>query len=419
MKRLIKWLVVLSILGLVGGSVYVPSSAYLKERRRVVYKEAEVTRGRIAAVVNSTGKIQPVRSHEVGTSVSGPIEAIYADHNQEVKKGELLAKIDPRLYQSAVARDKAALATRRAELKRVEAELQKARNDEGRSKALRAENKGFISDAEMDQFRFHRAGLEAQFAVAEAAILQAQANLENSEANLGYTEIRSPVDGIVIDRKIDPGQTMASQFQVPVMFIVAADLRKEMHVSASVDEADIGQIRAAQAAGQPVRFTVDSHPDELFEGTIYQIRRNATITQNVVTYPVMVSAPNPDLKLEPSMTATISFQVGERLNVPRIPNAALRFFPQREQVREEDRPLLESAASTPATDDDRGTTARSAEEKAESRRKRNRRHVWVVDGELLRAIEVVTGINDSKYTELVEGSIKEGDKLVIGIQPKN
>jgi HlyD family secretion protein len=213
---------------------------------------------------------------------------------------------------------------------------------------------------------------------------------------------------------------VAASFQTPELFTVAPDMRKEMRVFASVDEADIGLIRDAQRSGQPVRFTVDAFPDDLFSGTIFQIRKNSTTTQNVVTYPVVVSAPNPDLKLLPGMTASISFQVGEKSNVVRLPNAALRFYPQREQVRPEDRALLESGnGQAVQKDEDEIEVTPSAEEKAEIRRKRSRRHVWVVDGPLLRAVEVFTGLSDSKHTELVSGDLREGDKLVTGIQPKH
>ena len=192
-----------------------------------------------------------------------------------------------------------------------------------------------------------------------------------SEANLDYTEIRSPVDGIVIDRKIDPGQTVAATFQTPELFIVAPDMRKEMHVFASVDEADIGLIRDAQESGQPVRFTVDAYPDDLFEGKIFQIRKSSTTTQNVVTYPVVVSAPNPDLKLLPGMTASISFQVArDATNVLRIPNAALRFYPAAragapggpQAARERHGHDREHETTTP------DVAAPSAEEKAEHAR---------------------------------------------------
>lgn len=418
MRRLLRWSILLLVLGGASVAAYIPAARYWKERGRVKYRLAEVTRGRVAAVVNSTGTVKPVLAISVGAFVSGPIEALFVDFNDEVKKGDVLARIDPRLYKANVARDQAVLATRKAEVERARALFQQAKNDEGRALALRAENKGFLSDTESDQFKFNRMSLEAQLAVAEANVLQAQANLDNSEANLGYTNILAPVDGIVIDRKIDPGQTLAAQFQTPELFIVAPDMREEMWVVASVDEADIGHIHEAQTKGQPVRFTVDAYPDDLFVGKIHQIRKSSTTTQNVVTYPVIVSAPNPDLRLLPGMTASLSFQVGEAADVARIPNAALRFYPQRERVRPEDRKLLEGVAATTEEDREQANTKVSADERAEARRKRNRRHVWVVDGEFLRAVEVVVGLSDSKHSELVSGDVREGQELVTGIQPK-
>jgi len=400
-----------------GGAAYAPAARYWKERNRVNYLEAGVTRGRIVAVVNSTGTVKPVRSVQVGAFVSGPIASILVDFNDEVKKGDLLAEIDSRIYDASVALNRATLATRVAEVGRVRATLQQALNDEKRARALRAERKDFISDSEMDQFKFGRMSQEAQLAVAETTVKQARANLNTSEANLAYTKITAPVDGVIIDRKVDPGQTVASQFQTPELFTVAPDMRKEMRVFASVDEADIGLIRDAQEAGEPVHFTVDAYPDDLFEGKIFQIRRNSTTTQNVVTYPVLVSASNPDLKLLPGMTASLSFQIGETGDVPLIPNAALRFFPERVQVRPADRKLLEGAEPS------EGAVVQveqspSAAEKAEARRRRGRRHVWVVDGDFLRAVEVYTGLSDSKFTEMVSGDVPQGRKLVTGIRVK-
>jgi HlyD family secretion protein len=419
MKRLRRWTIILVILGAIGWGVGAPAAAYLKERSKINWREAEVTRGNVVAVVNSTGTVKPVQSVSVGTFVSGPIESISVDFNAEIKQGQLLAKIDPRIYAAAVAQGRAFLANQKAAVDKAKAQLQQARNDEARSIALRKENRTFISDTEMDQFKFKRMMLEAELALAQSAVDQAQASLDASEANLNYTRIISPVDGVIIDRKVDPGQTVAASYQTPELFVVAPDMRKEMRVFASVDEADIGLIRKAQTTGQPVHFTVDAHPDDLFTGSIFQIRQNATTNQNVVTYPVVVSAPNPDLKLLPQMTAQISFQVGEVKNVMRIPNAALRFYPQREQVREQDRKLLEGVVNPTGQDDDRTDVNLSADDKAETRRRRNRRHVWVADGQLLRAVPVETGLSDSKHTELTSGDLHEGEKLVTGIQPKN
>jgi HlyD family secretion protein len=272
--------------------------------------------------------------------------------------------------------------------------------------------------------------LEAQVKVckaaveqAEAAVKQAEATLDHSRTQLDYTNIKSPVDGIVINRKIDPGQTLASQFQTPELFIVAPDMRKKMHIHAAVDEADIGLIREAQKRRKKVVFTVDAYLDDLFEGEIEEVRYSSTTTQNVVTYPVIVAATNPDLKLLPGMTASISFQVDERKDVVKIPNAALRFYPNLEHVRLADRKLLEGSDAPGATgeteESDQPEQTLSAEERAELRRRRSRRHVWMVEGEFLKAVEVVTGISDSQYTEMISGDLKKGQKLVTGIQPQS
>jgi HlyD family secretion protein len=415
-----KTLLFLTVLTAGGFFGYTPAKEAWEYYTTPKFRTAEVTRGTIISVVDATGTVQPVQSVTVGSFVSGPIEAIYVDYNDVVTKGQLLAKIDPRLYEANVARDRATLATQRAAVARVQAELQRAINDEKRAIALRQQNKEFISDAEMDQFKFNRMALEAQLIVAQASVEQAEGNLKNSEANLEYTEIRSPVDGIIINRKIDPGQTLAAAFQTPELFVVAPDMRTRMHIVASVDEADIGMIRRAQERKLPVHFTVDAYPDDLFTGEIHQIRMSSTTVQNVVTYPVIVAAPNPDLKLLPGMTASISFQVEEPREGLRIPNAALRFYPPRELVHPEDRPILEGAEAN-GRRSERGTSdtaqeAPSAMAKAEARRNRHRRHVWVQEGKYLRAIEVRTGPNDHKYTALEEGNLHEGQQLVIGVK---
>ena len=419
MRRLVLWSLILGAVGLTGWAAYNPTVRYWKDRNRIEYLEAEVSRGRIVAVVNSTGTVKPVREVKVGAFVSGPIESILVDFNDEVKKGDLLARIDPRLYEANVARDEATLATRIADVERVRATLQQAINDERRSLALRAERKDFIADSEMDQYKFGRLNQAAQLSVAETTVKQAKANLDTSIANLAYTKIVAPVDGVIIDRKVDPGQTVAAQFQTPELFTVAPDMRKEMQIYASVDEADIGLIRTAKETGQPVRFTVDAYPDDLFEGKIHQIRKNSSTTQNVVTYPVLVSAPNPDLKLLPGMTASLSFQVGVNEDALLIPNSALRFYPERDQVRPEDRKILEGTEPTEATNS-QSKSALSADETAEVRRSRSRRHVWVVDGDYLKAVVVHTGISDSKFSEMVGTSnvIRQGTKLVTLVKPE-
>ncbi|WP_160149553.1 efflux RND transporter periplasmic adaptor subunit [Roseiconus lacunae] len=416
MKTLLKWLIPIAVLGGVIAAAYGPAMRYWKARNRIVWETSKVTRGDVTRYVNSTGEIRPVRSVLVGSFVSGPIVELNVDFNDEVKEGDVLARVDPRLFKAEVARSEAALATRQAELERIEAELQQAINNFDRGVKLRQKREGFLSESEMDSLTFEVKSLRAQRKVAEATILQARASLDNALANLNYCEIVAPVDGIVIDRKIDPGQTLAAQFQTPELFIVAPDLRRKVHVFASVDEADIGLVQQAKEQDRPVTFTVDAHPEIVFHGTIEQIRVSSVTNQNVVTYPVVIATENPDLKLLPGMTASISFEVDSTVDVPKIPNTALRFYPEKaEWVREKDRHLIDGSTwKNDPTADDNESADLSAGEKADRRKQRHRRHVWAVDGELLRAIEIQTGLGESGYTELRSGELSKGDLLVTG-----
>ena len=417
MKRWLKPLLLIAVVSMLGASVK-PLQDYWKERNRPEYRTVSISRGEIIATVTATGSVQPVLSVEVGTFVSGPIVGLHVDFNAEVKKDDLLAEIDPRLYTANVARDEATLATSIANLDQADAQLKQARNDERRANALRADNENFISDSEMDQYKFGRLSLEARLEVAKASIKQAEANLENSRTNLNYTQIKSPVDGIVIDRKIEPGQTLAATFQTPVLFVIAPDMHEEMHILVSVDESDIGQIKKAKRDLSPVRFTVDAYPEEIFEGNISQIRMSSTATQGVVTYPVIVSAENPELKLMPGMTANITFQIEKSKKVQRVPNAALRYYPEKEIVRSEDHSILDGTDWTESEENSESDNAPSLFSDLEDGKERNERHVWAVTAQGLKAIEVTTGLSDFKYTELVAGDVKADDLLVTGIKPK-
>ena len=418
MKFLFKLIIIFAVLGGLGFAAKAPVEKYFRERNRPDFREVEVDKGDVTWVVNSTGEIKPVLSVSVGTFVSGPIEELNVDFNDRVKKDQVLARIDSRIYDASVAGDKAVLATREAEVERVKAELQRSKNDEKRAESLRAEDPDYISQSEIDRYRFTRMQLDAQLLVAQCSVDAARANLKNSEANLGYTKIISPVDGIVVDRKIDPGQTLAASFQTPELFIIAPDMEEKMHIFASVDEADIGKIKEAQKEARPVKFTVDAYPDDLYEGLIEQVRLSSTALSNVVTYPVVVATPNPELKLMPGMTASLSFVVEEKKDVIRIPNSALRYFPDKEHVHEEDQPVLEGLDIDDDDKDDNAVDDESATDRAKAAEKRNRRHVWVKDDDKLRAVEVFTGIGDNKFTELVSGDLKPGDKLVFGVKRK-
>jgi HlyD family secretion protein len=420
MKTLLRLLVLLGVLTAVGAVAYRPAANYWAKRNRPIWRTAKVEQGNIIAVVNSTGTVKPKIEVTVGSFVSGPVQELYCEFNQEVKKGDLLAKIDPQICKAAVAHDRATLAIQESDVFRVQAQLLQAIEDEKRAIALRNRGTSYISQADFDKFKFSRMTSEAQLKVAQATVDQARASLDTSLANLNYTEIRSPVDGIVINRKIDPGQTVAAQFQTPELFIVAPDIRKEIHVHASVDEADIGLIKDAQKKKYPVTFTVDAYPDKLFKGSILEIRLSSTTAQNVVTYPVVVTTSNPDLELLPGMTASLSFQIDERADVVKVPNAALRFYPAANQVRPEDAAILEGKEETKTDEDgNAGVSLQSLSiaERARLRKERSRHHVWVTDGDLLRAIEVKTGLTDGQYTEVASGAVKSADVLVIGFQP--
>ncbi len=273
------------------------------------YKTVLVDRGDVAMTVTATGTISAVTTVQVGSQVSGIIAALYADFNTPVTKGQLVAELDPTSFEAAVEQ-------RRADVAQSEVRLRNARTQLRRQEQLLA--KQLVAQADYDLAKADFDALEAQISQVKAALLQAQ-------TNLGYTKIRSPIDGVVVDRQYDIGQTVAASFQAPTLFTIAQDLTK-MQVQADVDQSDIGRIRVGQSA----RFTVDAYPDEEFVGAITQVRLNATVNQNVVTYPVIVGVENVELKLRPKMTADLSVEVDRVRDVLRIPNAALRFRPAEE-----------------------------------------------------------------------------------------
>ena len=418
MKTLFRLLLVTGVLSGIGVAAYYPVKTYFDVRNRTLWRTQSVSKGDIAQTVNSTGKVEPIHRVSVGASVSGPISELFVDYNSKVVAGQLMARIDSRIYKSTVARDQALLQTRLAEVARAEALQQQAINDERRGGELKKGNRDFISEAELDQFRFVRMTRDAELQVSKTNVDQAKAQLDNSLANLGYTDILSPCEGVVIEKKIDIGQTLAAQFQTPEMFVVAPEMDRRMHIYASVDEADIGMIRKAQSDGQVVRFTVDAYPEELFDqGKIVQVRLSSTEQQNVITYPVIVETPNTDLKLLPGMTANLSFQIRKRESIVRVPNAALRFYPARDKVHPDDRKIIDGVDEQKQVVTDTAKQM-SADEKAAATRAQNLRHVWIAEGKFLRGKPVRTGISDNRYTELIGGELSENDELVVGEKPK-
>lgn len=409
MKQLFFWLTAVALIVAAGAAgykyYYLPryGSAANKFRTMVV------RRGDVKQVVNSTGTVQPVLSVQIGSFASGPVQKVFVDFNDRVKAGQILAQVDPRTYKAAVTSASAGLNHSKADLVRVKALLDQALRNEKRAQQLHPANA--ISETDFDQSVADRKSLEAQVQLAEAMIQEAEANLETAKTNLEFTDVTSPVDGIVTDRKVDPGQTVAAQFQTPVLFVVAPDLEKKVYVYASVDEADIGLIREAQTRNEPVTFTVDAYPKDVFEGKIAQVRFNWTTVQNVVTYTVIVQSSNPGLKLLPGMTANLTFQIEKHTGVLAVPNAVFRFFPKPEQVRQSDRSLVEEA-TVEGTSNRRAATP----DATAAARASNHRHVWVVEGDLLAAVAIVTGVSDKSSTELVSGDLREGQELVVGMQ---
>jgi HlyD family secretion protein len=383
------------------------------------YKTEKVDRGDITMTVTATGTIAAVTTVQVGSQVSGVIARLYADFNSHVKKGQLLAELDPTPFQAQVEQ-------RKADVTKARVEAANAKITYERQRRLNAA--GLAAQSDLD-------GARAQYEGANAQVQQATAALSQATTNLHYTSIVSPIDGVVVDRQYDVGQTVAASFQAPTLFQIAQDLTK-MQVQADVDQSDIGRIQVGQLA----RFTVDSYPDQEFRGRIAQIRLNATVAQNVVTYPVIIEVPNPDEKLRPKMTANVTIDVARVANVLRIPNAALRFKPPEPAATEGAKPggtssapppttTTASSSSVPNSDRDmarmgarggRGAAGAAGAfggfNRGGGQRPQRPQTVYTYDAtnKKLTAVQIRTGISDGRYTEVVSGDLKPGDMIVVG-----
>lgn len=321
------------------------------------YETVPASRGTIVERTTASGTLSAVVSVDVGSQVSGKISALYADFNSPVKKGALVAEIDPTVYQAALRQAEGDLASARADVTLKHQNLER--------KKILVPLKA-ASQLDLDQ-------ATAELAQAEAAVTIKEAALASAQANLGYCKITAPVDGIVIARDVDLGQTLAAAMTTPILFTIAQDITK-MNIKADVSEADIGQVRE----GQTVDFTVDAFPDDVFHGAVTQVRKAPTTTQNVVTYQTIISVDNPEQKLFPGMTADVSIMVAERTNALKIPNTALRYTPPDKAVYE---------GAPPA------------------RLERNQRLVYTTgaDGQKLKPLVVKAGITDGVNTEILDG----------------
>jgi HlyD family secretion protein len=357
------------------------------------YRTAKVERGDITQTVAATGTLSAVTTVKVGSVVSGNVAALHADFNKQVKKGDLLAELDPVPFQERVAQSRAALEKAKVDERNTEIALR-------RQKALWDQQ--LASQADLDQ-------AQANFDSAAAAVNQAKASLAQAETDLRNSRIVTPIDGVVVDRQYDVGQPVAASFQAPTIFTIAQDLTK-MQVSADVSESDIGMCKV----GQPVRFTVDAYPEQTFLGKIAQIRLNATVNQNVVTYPVIIEVANPDLALRPSMTANVSIDVAIVRDVLRVPNSALRFRPQgaASEGSAEER-AARAGGSGP------GAAARQLDETRGGKRpSRGGQTVYTIASTGLgepAPVEIRTGISDGRFTQVASGALKPGDTVVVGL----
>jgi HlyD family secretion protein len=402
----------------------------IRSKAPVEYYTAKVESGDIKQVVEATGTINAVTTVQVGSQVSGSISKLYVDFNSHVKKGQLIAQIDPALFQGALSQAKADLENARANLAVAIANTAKAKASDVQMRADYERNlglgkQGVVSQQALDVAKANAESATAQVNAALATEHQARAQVQQKEAavqvaqtNLDYTTIHAPIDGTVVARNVDVGQTVAASLQAPTLFIIAQDLTK-MQVYAKTDESDVGQIRR----GQQVSFKVDAYPRETFTGTVSQVRMNSTVVQNVVTYDTIIDFSNPELKLFPGMTAYVSIPVATATNVMKVPNGALRYKP--DFSAEEIRALYQKygipeAVGRPATKSATAQNSSAAGEAAESRgAKYDVQVVWkLLSDKTLEPVRIRTGITDHTFTELMQplnGELKTGDELVTGL----
>jgi HlyD family secretion protein len=414
MKKLIPWLVVIVVLAGGGYGIWRWQKSHAAPELR--WKTAPVEKKRIAAKVTASGTLQATVTVQIGAQVSGRIQKLNADFNSSVKKGQLLAKLDPELFKAAVEQANANYLSAKAGVTRAEAQQKDAELSAARSKALFDQSLASAADLQTADTNFVVA--KAATEVSKASLAQSNASLHQAQVNLSYTEIFSPIDGTVISRAVDVGQTVAASLSAPVIFTIAEDLHK-MQVHTSVAEGDVGQLQA----GMDATFTVDAFPGQTFKGAVSQIRNSSTTVQNVVTYDAVIDLENARLMLRPGMTATVTVNYAERPDAIAVSNAALRFHPP-----------PEAASAVTGDPRCRRPSVRcqipSAPEERRRRRTRpagsgggpggkpeglERRTVYVMRGNMAEAVSIVTGLSDGTVSEVVRGELNPGDLVVIDV----
>jgi HlyD family secretion protein len=421
------WIVVAIVVVALGAV----AARFLTGRETTQYFSEKVTRGDIRDVVEATGTINAVITVQVGSQVSGTIDKLYADFNSHVKKDQIIARIDPSLFEGALLQAKADLETARANSAAAKANLEKAkaaeaqaRADFERTKPLAAQ--GVVSQQALDVSKANEDAATAAISAAQADLGQADAQVNQKTAavtvaqtNLDHTIIRAPIDGVVVSRNVDIGQTVAASLQAPTLFTIAQDLTK-MQVYAKTDESDVGQIKT----GQPVTFKVDAFPNDQFRGRVSQIRMNATTVQNVVTYDTIIDFDNPEMKLFPGMTAYVTIPVATAADVLKVPNAALRYKPDLSPDEMRD---LYAKVGIPAPGNDQGgrfSSVSNAQRPSDQQPRKEGRAandvtiVWKIQpNQKLEPVQIRTGITDHTTTQLVQvlkGQLSDGDQLITG-----
>jgi HlyD family secretion protein len=434
MKKKVIWIIVALVV--VAGVVLGLTVFKGGKNGKVTYRTEAVSKGDIEALVVTSGTLNPIETVDIGAQVSGKIEKLYADFNSVVTKGQVVAELDQEPLKIKIQQNEANYKSRVASLERSKVSLETATKNFERAKSLFA--KSLISLEEMDAAEANYLNAKSDLVSSEASLAQAKSTLDLSNVDLRYAVIKSPVDGVVITRKVNTGQTLQSSYQAPVLFQVATDLTK-MKVECSVDESDIGKVKE----GQKVRFSVEAYQNETFNGVVQQVRFSPETVQNVVTYTTIVNVENPEKKLLPGMTATVSIIVGEAKGVLRVPNAALRFTPNlpQEQLAAIMKEYLERMmAQRQAEGGQPGAKVEGGPRPEGGQRQFNRQgggmpgaaqgggegqagrarpqmpRVWMQDKDGKWGMMFVrTGVSDTSYTEIVRSELKEGDVVVIGM----
>lgn len=441
MKKKVIWII--AALVIVTGAILGLTVFRNGKNGEIKYKTETIARGDIEALVVTSGTLNPIEIVDVGAQVSGKIEKLYADFNSPVTKGQIVAELDQEPLKMKIDQNEANYRSRLASLERAKVSLGQAEKGYERAKALSA--KALLSTEETEASEAAYLGAKSDLISAEATLAQAKSTLDLSKVDLSYAVIRAPVDGIVIVRKVNVGQTLQSSYTAPLLFQVATDMTK-MKVECSVDESDIGKVKE----GQKVRFTVEAYQNETFNGVVQQVRFSPETVQNVVTYTTIVNVENPEKKLLPGMTATVSIIVGEAKNVLRVSNAALRFTPnlspeELAKMAQEMRDRMtaqrqaqggQAGASAPGgvAPSAAGAAARPAGQGGQTvfnrqggpsgggegqagRTRQQIPRVWIMDKDgKLKMSFLRTGVSDTSYSEIVRSELKEGDAIIVGTE---